>query len=96
MRYLDDLPLLKRHFAELGEQGWRDVISGKRGKHAALAAEAWPLYVEEYGLAEYEPTIPQDAAREYMAALKAGEVPRWVQDMALTKEIKRAARGGEE
>jgi hypothetical protein len=95
VRYLADLPALKRGFGELGPDGWRDLISGKRGPHASLAAEAWPLYIAEYGLGQGEgQRIPQLAAREYMAALRAGLVPQWVQDMGLLAEIK-AATGGE-
>ncbi|GBF05842.1 hypothetical protein DAERI_060102 [Deinococcus aerius] len=92
MRFLADLPLLKRNFAELGPRGWRNLVMGNRGEHAELVDEAWPIYVEEYDLVEYRPTIPMDAAREYLAAFKARRLPRWVQDFALTREIKRAAR----
>jgi hypothetical protein len=90
-----DLPLLKRGFAELGPDGWRNLVSGKRGEHASLAAEAWPIYIADYDLQAGEgQRIPQHAAREYMAALHAGHVPQWAQDMGLLAEIK-AAAGGE-
>ena len=99
MRYLRDLPHLKRGFAELGPKGWRDLIKGKRSKHAALIAEAWPKYLADYELSRADvetdaPIIPADAAADYMAAHAAGRVPAWVMGMALTSEIQEVVRGG--
>lgn len=86
---------MQRGFAELGPDGWRNLINGKRGEHASLASQAWPLYIKDYALEQGEgQRIPQQAAREYMAALRAGLIPQWVQDMGLLAEIK-AATGGE-
>lgn len=82
----------------MGVKGWRDLVKGKKSRHAALIAQAWPKYVQDYGLTaeEAEPgeMIPQHAAGEYMRAHRAGRVPAWVIEMALTAEIEQAAKGG--
>ncbi|ALW89617.1 hypothetical protein [Deinococcus actinosclerus] len=96
LRFLRDLPQLKRDFAELGPEGWRNLLMPKTGQHDALARRAWPVFIKDYDLGEGEgSSIPRDAAQAYMAALKAGRVPRWVEALGVSVEIKRAT-GGEE
>lgn len=91
IRFLTDLPTLKQSFAELGVKGWKALVEDRRGVHAELAEKAWAIYTADY-FEQPEP-IPAKAAREYLAALAARRVPAWVLDMALTGDMKRAAKG---
>lgn len=91
MRFLNDLPALKKAFAEMGPEGWQNLIDGKEGKHADLVERAWPIFIDEYF--NSTEAIPAKAAREYLQALDANRVPQWIQDMALLRDIKRAAKG---
>lgn len=91
IRFLTDLPALKKAFVELGPKGWQNLIDGHEGKHAALVEKAWPIFIDEYF--NTSEGIPAKAAREYLEAWKAKRVPAWVQDMALLRDIKRAAKG---
>lgn len=91
VRFLDDLPALKKAFAELGPEGWKNLIEGHEGKHAALVEQAWPIFIDEYFRASE--SIPAQAAREYLRAHDAKRIPAWVQDMALLKDVRRAAKG---
>ena len=64
-------------------------------------SDAYRMWVEgQYGaIFEHSdssgPRIPRDAARDFMACLRAGDVPAWAVPLAPLAQIRAAAKGGE-
>lgn len=100
MRYQHDLPALQAQFAQLGEKGWQALIDADRIRNDEddnanpVLKEAWRIFTKSYDLGDDDDDqgIPVQGARDYVAALHAGRVPEWVQDMALLDEIRKALR----
>ncbi|BDP42928.1 hypothetical protein DAETH_28970 [Deinococcus aetherius] len=96
VRFLRDQALLRYAFSKFGEEGIADLLKPRGGEltdEERQRLRGWQRYVAGYDLPG---GIGEDAAREFLAAMKGKRVPSWALLIAPLDDIRDAAGGGDE
>jgi|GEM_PF-6447498 len=87
--FLRDRPMLMYHFGKIPESEYPTLIAGSAPN--PVRQQAFEAFTAHYRLPGRS-RIPQQAAREFLAASEALRVPEWVFACAPIQEIRAAAQ----